>query len=144
MTTRDAEPSTLPSRPVMQERTITVDLDGELADRLSWIAWSEKTSEEGLLTRIIESEWMVMKFRVTGLIAQAACGTAAVLSMFAYAYWILSSQVPSSFNLPMARIDAVYFTLGTFTTTGVPAGSARSRREPNCWSVARSCSGGHS
>ncbi len=71
-----------------------------------------------LITTTMYAEWMVMKFRITGLIAQAACGTAALLSMFAYGYWILSSQVPLSFNLPMTRIDAVYFTLGTFTTTG--------------------------
>ncbi len=221
--------------PAGPRRTITVDLDGPLDERLRWIAWSEKTSADGLLTRILESqltrsgqnnrtvemteaaaerlaaaaatigmseeefiaeaidtyspqmpartwlglglpgvllilpvtlmflsppigpaasalawvifgvamlaagmgviflvttamyaEWMVRKFRVTGLIAQAGCGTAAVLSVFAYAYWILSSQVPSSFNLPMARIDAVYFTLGTFTTTGTGRFSAES------------------
>jgi len=216
-------------------RAITVDLDSKLNDRLSWIAWSERTSEEALLTRIIESqprqsgqhsrtvqlteaasgrlaaaaatigmseeefiaeaidtysprmparawlglglpgvllvlpvalmfasprfgpaapalawvifglamlaaglgviflvttamyaEWMVMKFRIAGLIAQAACGTAALMSMFAYSYWVLSSQVPASFNAPMARIDAIYFTLGTFTTTGTGQFSAQS------------------
>ena len=221
--------------PAGPRRTITVDLDGALDERVRWIAWSEKTSEERLLTRILESplrrsgqnsrtvemteaaaerlaaaaatigmseeefiaeaidtyspqmpargwlglglpgvllilpvtlmflsppigpaasalawvifgvamlaagmgviflvttavyaEWMVRKFRVTGLIAQAGCGTAAVLSVFAYAYWILSSRVPSSFNLPMGRIDAVYFTLGTFTTTGTGRFSAQS------------------
>ena len=220
------------SRPT---RAITVDLDSKLNDRLSWIAWSERTSEEALLTRIIESqprqsgqhsrtvqlteaasgrlaaaaatigmseeefiaeaidtysprmparawlglglpgvllvlpvalmfasprfgpaapalawvifglamlaaglgviflvttamyaEWMVMKFRIAGLIAQAACGTAALMSMFAYSYWVLSSQVPASFNAPMARIDAIYFTLGTFTTTGTGQFSAQS------------------
>jgi Ion channel len=233
---RDDDPASNGAPPPSgPRRTITVDLDGDLDERLSWIALSEKTSKEGLLARIIESqprrsgqhsrtvevtevaaerlaaaaatigmseeefiaeaidtysprmrarawlglgvpgvllilpvalmflsprfgpaapvlawvifgvamlaaglgvlflvttamyaEWMVMKFRVTGLIAQAACGTAAMLSVFAYAYWILSSQVPSSFNLPMARIDAVYFTLGTFTTTGTGQFSARS------------------
>ena len=60
-----------------------------------------------LITTTMYAEWMVMKFRITGLIAQAACGTAALLSMFAYGYWILSNQVPLSFNLPMTRIDAV-------------------------------------
>lgn len=233
---RDDEPaSNGASSPAAPGRTITIDLDRDLDERLSWIAWSEKTSEQGLLTRILESqpkrsrqnsrtvevteaaaqrlaaaaatlgmseeeliaeaidtysprmparawlglglpgvllvlpvalmflsprfgpatpvlawvifgvamlaaglgilylittamyaEWMVMKFRVTGLIAQAACGTAALLSVFAYAYWILSSQIPTSFTLPMARIDALYFTLGTFTTTGTGRFSAQS------------------
>jgi hypothetical protein len=233
---RDGEPaSNCASTPSTPRVAITVDLDGKLDERLRWIAWSEKTSEEGLLTRIIESqpkrsgqrrltvevteaaaermaaaaatigmseqeliaeavdtytprmparawlglglpglllilplalmflsprigpgapalawvifgiamlaaglgvvylvttamyaEWIVMKFRLTGLIAEAACGAASVLSVFAYGYWVLSSQVPASFNLPMARIDAIYFTLGTFTTTGTGRFTAQS------------------
>ncbi len=31
---------------------------------------------------------------------------------------MLSSLAPASFNLPLSRVDAVYFALGTFTTTG--------------------------
>lgn len=233
---RDDDPASNYAPPASgPSRTITVDLDSKLNERLSWIAWSERTSEEGLLTRIIESqprqsgqhsrtvqlteaasgrlaaaaatigmseeefiaeaidtysprmparawlglglpglllvlpvalmflsprfgpaapalawvifgvamlaaglgviflvttamyaEWMVMKFRIAGLIVQAACGTAALLSVFAYSYWVLSSQVPSSFNAPMARIDAIYFTLGTFTTTGTGQFNAQS------------------
>jgi hypothetical protein len=233
---RDSEPaSNCASTPSAPRRTITVDLDGKLDERLRWIAWSEKTSEEGLLTRIIESqpkrsgqrrltvevteataermaaaaatigmseeemiaeavdtysprmparawlglglpglllilplalmflsprirpgapalawvifgiamlaaglgvvylvttaiyaEWIVVKFRLAGLIAEAACGAASLLSVFAYGYWVLSSQLPASFNLPMARIDAIYFTLGTFTTTGTGRFTAQS------------------
>ncbi len=43
-------------RPSGRRRTIDVDLDGQLDERLSWIAFSEKTSEEDLLTRIIETQ----------------------------------------------------------------------------------------
>lgn len=38
--------------------------------------------------------------------------------MFAYVYWLLGSLRPASFNLPLSRVDAIYFTLGTFTSTG--------------------------
>ena len=33
---------------------------------------------------------------------------------------------PGFFNLPLARVDAIYFTLGTFTTTGTGRFSAQS------------------
>lgn len=42
----------------------------------------------------------------------------AVLSALAYVYWLLASLRPASFNLPLSRVDAIYFTIGTFTTTG--------------------------
>lgn len=71
-----------------------------------------------LVTAVIYAEWVVIKYGVIGLIIAAACGMSGVLSMFAYAYWSLASLIPASFNLPMTRVDAVYFTLGTFTTTG--------------------------
>jgi Ion channel len=104
---------------------------GPAAPALAWVIFGIAMLGAGLgvvflVTAAIYAEWLVIKFRVTGLIAAAACGTAAVLSVFAYAYWILSSQVPASFNLPMARVDAVYFTLGTFTTTGTGRFSAQS------------------
>jgi voltage-gated potassium channel len=71
-----------------------------------------------LVTAVVYAEWVVIKYGVIGLIVAAACGMSGVLSMFADAYWSLASLIPASFNLPMSRVDAVYFTLGTFTTTG--------------------------
>lgn len=71
-----------------------------------------------LISTVIYAEWVVIKYGVVGLVSAAACGTAAVLSVFAYVYWLLSGLSPASFNLPLSRVDAIYFTLGTFTTTG--------------------------
>src|SRR5579859_817289 len=67
---------------------------------------------------VVYAEWVVIKYGVIGMVVAGACGMSAVMSMFAYAYWSLASLIPASFNLPMSRVDAVYFTLGTFTTTG--------------------------
>jgi hypothetical protein len=71
-----------------------------------------------LVTTVIYAEWVVIKYGIAGLVAAAGCGVVAVLSVFAYVYWLLSSLRPASFNLPLSRVDAVYFTLGTFTSTG--------------------------
>jgi predicted transcriptional regulator len=71
-----------------------------------------------LVTTVIYPEWMVIKYRIAGLVSASVCGAVAVLSVFAYVYWLLSNVVPASFNLPLGRVDAVYFALGTFTTTG--------------------------
>jgi hypothetical protein len=79
-----------------------------------------------LVTAVVYVEWVMIRYGTAGLIAAAACGTAAVLSVFAYAYWLLSNLSLASFNLPMSRVDAIYFTLGTFTTTGTGRLSAHS------------------
>jgi hypothetical protein len=79
-----------------------------------------------LVMAVIYTEWVVIRYGVAGLTAVAACGTAGVLSVFAYGYWLLSNLSPASFNLPLSRVDAVYFTLGTFTTTGTGRLSAHS------------------
>lgn len=50
----------------------------------------------------------------------------AVLSVFSYVYWLLSGLVRDSFNLPLRPVDAVYFTVGTFTTTGTGRFAAQS------------------
>lgn len=71
-----------------------------------------------LISTVLYAEWVVIKYGVTGLVSAAGCGTVALLSMFAYVYWVLDSLRPASFNLPLSRVDAIYFTLGTFTTTG--------------------------
>jgi hypothetical protein len=171
----DNEPvSSGASAPSAPRRAITVDVDSKLDERLRWIAWSEKTSEEGLLTRIIESQpkhsgQRRLTVAVTEAAAESMAAAAATIGMseeeliaeaidtysprmparawlglglpglllilplalmflsprigsgapaLARVIFGLSSQVPASFNLPMARIDAIYFTLGTFTTTG--------------------------
>lgn len=36
-------------------------------------------------------------------------------------------MAPASFNLPLSRVDAIYFALGTFTTTGTGLLGARSQ-----------------
>lgn len=71
-----------------------------------------------LVSTVLYAEWVVIKYGVSGLVSAAACGALAVLSAFAYVYWLLESLRPASFNLPLSRVDAIYFTLGTFTTTG--------------------------
>jgi hypothetical protein len=72
------------------------------------------------------AEWVVIKYGVIGLVSAAACGAVSVLSAFAYGYWLLGSLRPDSFNLPLHRVDAIYFTVGTFTTTGTGRFAAQS------------------
>jgi Ion channel len=80
----------------------------------------------GLIFAAIYAESIVIRYGVTGLVVAAAYGMSAVLAAFAYGYWLLSNLVPASFNVAMSRMDAVYFTLGTFTTTGTGRLSAQS------------------
>jgi Ion channel len=75
---------------------------------------------------VLYAEWMVIKYGIAGLASMAGCGALAVLSAFAYVYWLLDSLRPASFNPPLSRVDAVYFTLGTFTTTGTGRFAAQS------------------
>jgi hypothetical protein len=79
-----------------------------------------------LISTVLYAEWVVIKYGITGLVSAAACGTMAVLSAFAYLYWLLDGLRPASFILPLSRIDAIYFTLGTFTTTGTGRFAAQS------------------
>jgi predicted transcriptional regulator len=79
-----------------------------------------------LISSVVYAEWVVIKYGVIGLMSEAACGTAAVLTVFAYVYWLLSNVKPASFNLPMSRVDAIFFALGTFTTTGTGRFAAQS------------------
>ncbi len=71
-----------------------------------------------LISSVLYAERVVIKLGVTGLVSDAACGTVAVLSVFACLYWLLDGLRPAAFNLPLSRIDAIFFTLGAFTTTG--------------------------
>jgi Ion channel len=79
-----------------------------------------------LISTVLYAEWVVIKYGITGLACAAGCGTMAVLSAFAYLYWLLESLRPASFTLRLSRIDAIYFTLGTFTTTGTGRFAAQS------------------
>ena len=79
-----------------------------------------------LITTVMYAEWMAIKYGIVGLVSMAGCGALAVLSVFAYVYWLLGSLRPASFNLPLSRVNAVYFTLGTFTTTGTGRFGAQS------------------
>ncbi len=71
-----------------------------------------------LISTVLYAEWVVIKYGIAGLVSAAVCGAMAVLSALAYVYWLLGSLRAASFNLPLSRVDAIYFTLGTFTTTG--------------------------
>ena len=71
-----------------------------------------------LISTVMYAEWLVIKYGVSGLVAATVCGAMAVLTAFTYGYWLLDGLRPGSFNQPLARVDAIYFTLGTFTTTG--------------------------
>lgn len=79
-----------------------------------------------LISTVLYAEWVVIKYGISGLVSAAACGTMAVLSAFAYLYWLLGHLRPAFFNLPLSRVDAIYFTLGTFTTTGTGRFAAQS------------------
>lgn len=79
-----------------------------------------------LISTVMYAEWVVIKYGIAGLVSAAGCGATAVLSVFAYVYWLLGSLRPASFNLPLSRVDAIYFTVGTFTTTGTGRFAAQS------------------
>jgi voltage-gated potassium channel len=79
-----------------------------------------------LVTTVIYPEWFVIKYGIAGLVSAVGCAAVAMLSAFAYVYWLLSGLVPASFNLPLSRVDAIYFTVGTFTTTGTGRFAAQS------------------
>jgi hypothetical protein len=79
-----------------------------------------------LISVVTYAEWTVIKYGITGLVSAAACGALSVLTAFAYAYWMLSGLRPASYNLPLGRVDAIYFTIGTFTTTGTGRFAAQS------------------
>ncbi|MGW4596574.1 ion channel [Streptomyces sp. NPDC004457] len=51
--------------------------------------------------------------------AEAVAATVALyLVLFASGYYLLERAAPGSFNEPLSRTDALYFTLTTFTTVG--------------------------
>ena len=79
-----------------------------------------------LISTVLYAEWVVIKYGITGLVSAAACGALAVLTAFAYVYWLVGSLRPASFDLRLTRVDAIYFTLGTFTTTGTGRFAAQS------------------
>jgi hypothetical protein len=79
-----------------------------------------------LISTVLYAEWLVIRYGVSGLASAAGSGAIAVLSAFAYVYWLLGSLRPAFFNLPLSRVDAIYFTLGTFTTTGTGRFAAQS------------------
>jgi hypothetical protein len=45
-----------------------------------------------LISTVLCAEWLVLKFGITGLISAAACAAMAVLSAFAYLYWLLEKS----------------------------------------------------
>lgn len=99
---------------------------------VQWVVFAAAMAACGLgvlvlIVALIYAEWVMIKYGVLGLVAATACGTVAVLTMFAYLYWILGSLAPASFNQPISRVDALYFALGTFTTTGTGRFSPRSQ-----------------
>jgi hypothetical protein len=71
-----------------------------------------------LISVVTYAEWTVIKYGIVGLVSAGACGALSVLTAFTYVYWLLSGLRPASFNLPLGRVDAIYFAIGTFTTAG--------------------------
>jgi voltage-gated potassium channel len=59
-----------------------------------------------------------------GLVAAFTGSVSSFLGFFSLIYWLLSVQAPTSFCNPMGcdpvatKLDAIYFTITTFTTTG--------------------------
>jgi voltage-gated potassium channel Kch len=51
----------------------------------------------------------------------------AEVTWFASAYWLTSQGASSSFSAPLTRIDTIYFSLTTYTTTGFGDISAHSQ-----------------
>lgn len=49
------------------------------------------------------------------------------VGLFTAMYWSLSTDDPTAFSEPLTRIDAIYFTLTSFTTTGFGDISAASQ-----------------
>jgi hypothetical protein len=49
------------------------------------------------------------------------------LGLFASSYWAQSIHDPLSFSEPLTKLDATYFTLTTFTTTGYGDIAAKSQ-----------------
>jgi excisionase family DNA binding protein len=52
-----------------------------------------------------------------GVLTAAAVGT--VVSYFAFFYWMLGLFRPESFNEPLTKVDAAYFSVTVFSTTGI-------------------------
>jgi voltage-gated potassium channel len=72
----------------------------------------------GLLILAAVSIDNTMRFGIWFMACSVACGISAVLSTFSYLYWILTNMLDGFFATPMSRVDAIYFTLNTFATTG--------------------------
>jgi hypothetical protein len=64
---------------------------------------------------------MTLRFGVLGvslIVMTVILDISSLISGFAYLYWIISNMVPGFFNQPMSKVDALYFALNTFATTG--------------------------
>ncbi|MDQ0813732.1 hypothetical protein QFZ63_005446 [Streptomyces sp. B3I7] len=86
----------------------------------------------GLLAVLLVFTWEVRAItRSPHPRLRAVEGLAATLSLFlvlfAGSYYLLDRSAPGSFSEPLARTDALYFTLTTFTTVGFGDITARSR-----------------
>ncbi|WP_078963692.1 potassium channel family protein [Streptomyces durhamensis] len=73
--------------------------------------------------------WLIMRSPHPRLkaVEAVAITVAAYLVLFASAYYLLERAVPGSFDEPLTRTDALYFTLSTFTTVGFGDIVARSQ-----------------
>jgi hypothetical protein len=75
-----------------------------------------------LLFVVIICAFIFLRFRHTPrhlvFLFILAC-TSTALGLFATFYYALSLRSPNSFSSPLTRIDAVYFTMSTATTTGM-------------------------
>lgn len=63
--------------------------------------------------------WVVARNNGYGfLVMRYVCLVAYLIVTFSVLYWLLSVLRPNSFNSKLTKIDAVYFTMTIFTTTG--------------------------
>jgi hypothetical protein len=78
---------------------------------LTGLIFSKQSEGSSLTDRMFAIDtpavWLLLLATASGLI-----GT------FASAYWVLSTQSPANFSEQLSRIDAIYFAVTTFTTTG--------------------------
>jgi voltage-gated potassium channel len=62
--------------------------------------------------------WRGTRFRVLALTSFSASGVASIVGYFALTYWCMGRAEPSAFSEHLSKVDAAYFAVTTFTTTG--------------------------
>ena len=93
----------------------------------TWVVWTMFSVAMvfcllGLFVLVFDLLWggleSALKFGPWHLVLEAGTGVVALVSAFTYLYWLLSHIVSGFFSTSLSRIDALYFAVNTFTTTG--------------------------